>query len=269
MQRMNDGKRVALVTGGNRGIGLEIARQLAKRGVSVLLGSRDQAAGAAAVAKLASEGLSARATQLDVTSDDDLDAIAREIEATHGGLDILVNNAGIAMDGFNAEVARRTLDVNFFAALRVTDRLLPLLRPGARIVMLTSGLGDTSDLPDRLRSRLKARDLGREELVALMQRFVDAVAAGKHKAEGWPSSAYRVSKMGLNALTAILGRELAGDPRGILCNAACPGWVRTAMGGAGAPRSVEEGAETPVYLALLPEGGAQGSVLRDREVVSW
>ncbi|MEO7328550.1 MAG: SDR family oxidoreductase, partial [Minicystis sp.] len=123
--------------------------------------------------------------------------------------------------------------------------------------------------PDRLRSRLKAPDLGREELLALMRSFVAAVAAGRHRAEGWPSSAYRVSKMGLNALTAILGRELAEDPRGILCNAACPGWVRTAMGGAGAPRSVEEGAETPVHLALLPADGPQGSVLRDREVVTW
>jgi carbonyl reductase 1 len=266
---MNDGKRTALVTGGNRGIGLEISRQLARQGVAVVLGSRDRAAGEAAAAKLAGEGLAVTVRQLDVTRDEDVEGIARWLQESQGGLDILVNNAGIAMDGFDAEVARNTLEVNFFSVVRVTDRLLPLLHTGGRIAMLTSGLGDTSDLPARLRSRLQAPDLGRDELLAIMRGFVTAVAEGRHKAEGWPSSAYRVSKMGLNALTAILGRELAGDPRHILCNAACPGWVRTAMGGAGAPRTVEEGAETPVHLALLPEGGPQGSVLRDKAVVSW
>jgi NAD(P)-dependent dehydrogenase (short-subunit alcohol dehydrogenase family) len=269
MPRMHDTQRVALVTGGNRGIGLEIARQLAQRGLSVLLGSRDLDAGRSAADALAREGLAVHARKLDVTRDEDIDALARSLEADPGGLHVLVNNAGIAMDGFNAHVARTTLEVNFFSLLRITDRLLPLLRRGGRVVMLTSGLGDTSDLPAPLQRRLRAPDLGRDELLALMQGFVDAVAAGKHRAAGWPSSAYRVSKMGVNALTAIYGRELAKDPRGILCNAVCPGWVRTAMGGANAPRSVEEGAETPVYAALLAEEGPQGSVLRDGAVVSW
>jgi carbonyl reductase 1 len=100
-----------------------------------------------------------------------------------------------------------------------------------------------------------------------MRGFVSAVAAGNHQALGWPSSAYSVSKMGLNALTAILGRELQGDPRGVVVSAACPGWVRTRMGGASAPRTVEQGADTPVWLAI--EGGAQGGVFRDRAPISW
>ena len=103
----------------------------------------------------------------------------------------------------------------------------------------------------------------------MMAGFVRAAADNTHRQEGWPSSAYRVSKMGINALTGIYARKLAGDGRGILCNAAGPGWVRTRMGGAHAPRSVVEGAETPVWLALLPPGGPQGGVFEDREPLSW
>ena len=234
-----------------------------------MLSSCDHASVQLAAATLSKQGLSVVAQKLEVTSQTDLDALHAWLKATHGGIDILVNNAGVAMDGFNAHVARSTLDVNFFAPLRMTDRLLPLIRSGGRVVTLTSGLGDTHGLPNSLRRSLKAPDLTREALIALMQGFVDGVAAGNHKALGWPSSAYCVSKMGVNAHTHILGRELSSDARGILCNAVCPGWVQTDMGGAGAPRSVAEGADTPVYLALLPDGGPQGGVLRDRALVPW
>lgn len=263
---MTGERRVAVVTGGNRGIGLEIGRQLAARRLSVVLGSRDEEAGRAAAASI---GGDVAAHGLDVTRDDSVEALAAWLGATCGGLDVLVNNAGVAMDGFDARVARETLAVNFTGAVRAVDRLLPLMRRGGRVVNVTSGLGDTGDLPAALRDRLKAADLARDELFALMRGFVDAVAAGDHAAQGWPSSAYRVSKMGLNAFTHILGRELAQDPRGILANAACPGWVKTRMGGAGAPRTVQEGADTPVWLALLPDGGPQGSVVRDRQPASW
>jgi carbonyl reductase 1 len=266
---MSEGKRVALVTGANRGIGREIGRQLARRGFTVVLGSRALAAGHDAAEGLAREGLDAEAGQLDVADAASIEALAVAIDARHGGLDVLVNNAGIAMNGFNAEVARQTLDVNFFGALRVTDRFLPLLRAGGRIVMLSSGLGSTTDLPPPLRARLHAPDLTRADLIALLHSFVDAVAAGTHTAAGWPSSAYRVSKMGLNALTAVLAREIRSDARGILVNAAEPGWVRTAMGGAGAPRTVEQGAQTAVFLATLPAGGPQGGVFADERPSAW
>jgi carbonyl reductase 1 len=266
---MKKNGRVAVVTGGNRGIGLAIGQQLAVEGFVVVLGSRDEAAGQAAAAELAAKGLLVEAHALDVTSDESVGRLAADLQARHGGLDVLENNAGVAMDGFDAEVARRTLDTNFFGVMRVTDRLLPLMRAGGRVVMLSSGLGDTTDLPDRLRSRLHAPDLGREELADLMRGFVSAVASGTHADQGWPSSAYRVSKMGLNALTAIYARELGGDRRGILVNAACPGWVRTRMGGAGAPRSVEEGADTPAWLATIGEGAGTGKVFRDRKQVGW
>ena len=269
MRAMSSAERLAVVTGGNRGIGLQISADLAERGVRVVLGARDGREGEAEAARLSRRGLAVSARALDVTREDTLDALATWLREEHGGIDILINNAGVAMEGFDAEVARHTLDVNFFGALRVTDRLLPLVRAGGRVVNVTSGLGDTSALPPPLRARLHAEDLGRDELERIMRSFVDGVAAGTHAKDGWPSSAYRVSKMGLNALTAILGRALAADARRILVNAACPGWVRTRMGGAGAPRSVEEGADTPVWLSLLPEGGPQGGVFRDRRPASW
>jgi carbonyl reductase 1 len=257
-------KRIAVVTGGNRGIGLEINRQLGRRGLHVALTSRDRAKGEAAAAELRAEGLSVQHLELDVAR-----AIAGALKAEHGGVDVLVNNAGIALDGFNAEVAGATIETNYFGSLHVTSHLLPLLRQGGRIVMVSSGVADRSRLGARLRARFMAKDMSLDELSSLMRAFVAAVARGDHEAEGWPSSAYCVSKIGMNKLTEILAKELSTDGRGILCNAACPGWVRTDMGGRSAPRSVEKGAETPVWLALLPEGGPQGGFLRDKAPASW
>ncbi|KYF77100.1 3-oxoacyl-ACP reductase, partial [Sorangium cellulosum] len=225
-------KRVAVVSGGNRGIGLEICRQLARRAIHVVLGSRDEGRGSAAAASLAGQGLSVEARRLDVSDEASVEALARALASEHGGVDIVVNNAGIAMDGFNAEVARRTIDVNFFGPLRLTDALLPLVRPEGRVVMVTSGVGDRRKVSRSLQVQIGKAELTRAELIELMRKFVGDVSAGRHTAEGWPSSAYAVSKIGLNALTGVLARELAGDGRGILCNAACPGWVRTDMGGA-------------------------------------
>ncbi|XXX80998.1 SDR family oxidoreductase [Sorangium sp. So ce134] len=261
--------RVAVVSGGNRGIGLEICRQLARGGIHVVLGSRDEDRGNAAAATLAKQGLSVEPRRLDVSEERSVKELARALAAEHGGVDIVVNNAGIAMQGFNAEVARATIEVNFFGPLRLTSELLPLMRQGGRIVMVTSGLGDRRSVSRSLQAQLGDAGLTRQELVQLMRKFVSDVSAGRHTAEGWPSSAYAVSKIGLNALTGVLARELAGDRRKILCNAACPGWVRTDMGGAHAPRSVEEGAETPVWLATLPNGGPQGGVFRDKAPAHW
>ncbi|WP_437338109.1 SDR family oxidoreductase [Sorangium sp. So ce394] len=261
--------RIAVVSGGNRGIGLEICRQLARRGVHVVLGSRDEGRGNAAAAALKEQGISVEPRRLDVSEERSVEELARALAAEHGGVDIVVNNAGIAMQGFNAEVARNTIEVNFFGALRLTTELLPLMRAEGRIVMVTSGLGDRRSISEALQAQFGEAALTREELVQLMRKFVSDVSAGRHTAEGWPSSAYAVSKIGLNALTGVLARELEGDGRKIRCNAACPGWVRTDMGGAHAPRSVEEGAETPVWLALLPSGGPQGGVFRDKAPAHW
>ncbi len=236
--------RVAVVTGSNRGIGKAIAEGLTQAGLRVLATTR---------------------ADLDVASDASIEAFARTLD----GLDVLVNNAGVALDGFDADVARRTLDVNFVGTMRLTDRLLPLFRPGARIVMVSSGMGELSSVGPELRSRFSDPSLDRAGLVALVDRFVDEVRAGTHAKSGWPSNAYRISKLAMNTYVRILARELASDPRRILVNAACPGWVRTRMGGRSAPRSPEEGAKTPLWLALLPEGGPSGGFFRDERAIPF
>ena len=259
-------KRLALVTGATRGIGLAIAQQLAREGLQIIAGGRDARLGADVAGEL---GAGARFQALDVTDAASIDAIAEHLER-EGGLDVLVNNAGASFDGFDASVARRTLDVNFTGMMRLTDRLLPVLRPNARIVMVSSGMGDVSCLGAALRSEVMKPSLDRAGLVAFTDRFVADVAAGTHTKSGWPSNAYRVSKVAMNAYVRILARELTEDARKILVNAACPGWVRTAMGGASAPRSPEEGAKTPAWLAILPLGDRRsGGIYRDEQAIDW
>ncbi|HZI08009.1 MAG TPA: SDR family NAD(P)-dependent oxidoreductase, partial [Archangium sp.] len=173
---------------------------------------------------------------------------------------------GLAMEGFDENVAERTIAVNFFGALHVTERLLPLMEEHGRIVMVSSGVGELEGLSPALRQRFEPPP-PKEALVALLRTFVDDVRSGEYAQRGWPGSAYRVSKVGLNALTRLLAEEL--KPRHILVNAVCPGWVKTRMGGAHAPRGVEEGADTIVWAATLPPDGPSGGFFRNRRSVPW
>jgi NAD(P)-dependent dehydrogenase (short-subunit alcohol dehydrogenase family) len=242
--------RIAVVTGANRGIGREVARQLGARGLRVIATSRAPGSGFAT---------------LDVEDRASIQDFARA--QAESGVDIVVNNAGASFDGFDASIAARTLAVNFFGPMHLTDALLPSMRAGARIVMVSSGMGKLSSLGPALRERFEDPSLVRAGLLDLLDSFVRDVGAGVHGRHGWPSNAYSVSKIGLNALVRVLARELEGDPRGILVNSADPGWVRTRMGGRAAPLSVEDGAKTPVYLALLPAGGPTGAFFaREREI---
>ncbi|HTB74360.1 MAG TPA: SDR family NAD(P)-dependent oxidoreductase [Polyangiaceae bacterium] len=244
--------RVAVVTGANRGIGEEVARQLAARGLRVIPTSRSPKSGFAT---------------LDVEDRASIEAFARSQAAA--GVDVLVNNAGASFDGFDASVATRTLGVNFFGAMHLTDALLPSMRAGGRVVMVSSGLGKLDNLGPSLRARFGDPSLTRAQLLELVDSFVRDVQGGVHRQSGWPSSAYSVSKIAMNALTRVLARELASDPRAILVNAADPGWVRTRMGGRSAPVSVEDGAKTPVYLALLPSGAPAGAVFARERMVDF
>jgi NAD(P)-dependent dehydrogenase (short-subunit alcohol dehydrogenase family) len=179
-----------------------------------------------------------RAEQLDVADPVSVDALRERLEAEPGRLDVLVNNAGVmgelATGAADAPLddAKSTLETNLFGAWRLTQAMLPMLRrsAGARIVNVSSGAGQLSDMNG-----------------------------------GYPG--YRVSKTALNALTRILSNEERAN--GILVNSTCPGWVRTDMGGSSAPRSVEEGAETAVWLATLPDGGPSGGFFRDRQPIPW
>jgi NAD(P)-dependent dehydrogenase (short-subunit alcohol dehydrogenase family) len=232
---MAENGRVALVSGGNRGLGLEIVRQLAGRDIAVVLGTRDEENGRAAAENVSGEVI---VHQLDVTDEKSVGRLASYIEEELGRLDILVNNAGIANDGGQRGVdadldrVREALEANLLGAWRLSEVAVPLMQRNGygRIVNISTGLAALEDM-----------------------------SGG--------SPAYRVSKTALNALTRILASELRGS--GILVNSVCPGWVQTDMGGSGAPRSVEEGADTPVWAATLPSNGPTGGFFRNRRPIPW
>lgn len=259
---------LAIVTGANRGLGLETARRLAERGFEVVLGARRLADGEQAARSLAARGLAVRAAALDVCAQADVAALAEALRRDRRAVDVLVSNAGIALDGFDATVARRTLDTNYHGAARVTDALLPLCGRGARIVMVSSGLGELSVVAPPLRQRFLARDFDRAELDALVEQFVREVAAGTHAKSGWPSSAYAVSKVAVNSLVRVLARTL-GPSSTLRVNAVCPGWVQTDMGGRGAPRTVTEGARSILWATALGADGPTGGFFRDGILIPW
>lgn len=264
---MSKDPRVAVVTGGNRGLGLATSQQLAAAGLKVFLTSRNLERGRKVIEPLQAEGLDITPLQLDVTDPESVARLAESLHAQVDSLDILINNAGIAFEEFDAQVARQTIEANYFGMARVTDAILPLLRRPARIVMVSSSLGELTCLSAGRRRYFLDQNLTRAALDSLMHGFVDDVKSGRHTAKGWPASAYRVSKVGVNAFTRILARELRGT--GVLVNAVCPGWVKTDMGGVDAPRAVEEGARSIVWAALLPDDGPTGGFFRDGRPISW
>jgi carbonyl reductase 1 len=253
---------VALVTGGNRGLGLETARQLIALGHRVIVAARDGAAAAGAAASL---GAGAEPVALDVT---DPASIEQALGALEPGLllDALVNNAGIALDDFDAEVVRRTIDTNYRGAVRVTDAFAARLAPSANIVMVSSGMGELSAASAELRWRLLDPGLTREGLEALVDDFISRASAGERTLGGWPRNAYRASKIAMNTFTRLLAPRL---PPGQRVNAVCPGWVRTRLGGSGASRDVEQGARGIVWAATLGEAGPSGGFFRDGHAISF
>jgi NAD(P)-dependent dehydrogenase (short-subunit alcohol dehydrogenase family) len=223
---------VALVSGASRGIGREIARQLAAdHGYLVLAGARDPGSAGDP------DHESIRWVALDVADQASVDRLAEEVSSDPGNLDALVNNAGIyggpedAAD-YDLATAHEVLETNVFGAWRLAQAMLPLLREGGhgRIANVSSGAGQLSDMNG-----------GR--------------------------AAYRISKSALNALTRVLAADEGSN--GLLVNSMCPGWVRTDMGTDAAPRTVEEGADTGVWLATLSDDGPNGGFFRDREPIPW
>lgn len=238
-------QKVAVVTGANRGIGFETCRQLAKQGIQVILASRDEAKSKAAAEKLQAEGLNVIYHQLDVTNPESIEHLAQFIRNQFGNLDILVNNAGIGLDPLempegsilNAkmETLEKTMATNLYGPLLVSQALIPLMKVNnyGRVVNVSSGAGQLYTM--------------------------DSMSVI------FPT--YSLSKTDLNALTRILAYELKGT--NILVNSVCPGWVRTDMGGPNATRSVEEGADTIVWLATLPDDGPTSGFFRDRQPIDW
>lgn len=242
----NPEKRVALVTGGNKGIGFEIARRLAGKEITVLIGARDEHRGTDAQSKLSSQGLDVHFMLLDVTDAMSIQAAVGRIKDDFRRLDILVNNAGILIDSqtgireLSITILQNTLDTNTFGPLLLSQACIPLMKANSygRIVNMSSTLGSLTEMASP-----------------------DSSLAEVH------SPAYRLSKTVLNGITVMLAAELRGT--NILINSACPGWVRTDLGGSRAPLSPEQGADTPVWLATLPDGGPTGGFFRDRQPIPW
>lgn len=234
--------RVALVTGGNRGLGFEIVRQLAQQGLKTVLASRDPEKGRAAAQQLAGAGIQTAIVALDVTDAASIDTAIAEILRLNGRIDVLVNNAGISLDGSRAtvagvlevspDIARQTYETNVLGPMRLIQAVAPHMREMryGRIVNVSSRMGQLSGMGAR-------------------------------------SPGYRMSKAALNALTRIAAAEL--DSASIKVNAMHPGWVRTDMGGSSAPVSVQQGADTAVWLATLPQDGPTGLFFEGREAIAW
>lgn len=272
--------RVAVVTGGNKGIGFAITRDLCRKfSGDVVLTARDEARGRAAVQQLQAEGLSPRFHQLDIDDLQSIRALRDFLRKEYGGLDVLVNNAGIAFKNVDptpfpiqAEVTMRT---NFFGTRDVSTELLPLIKPQGRVVNVSSMMSGITlkKCSPELQQKFRSETITEEELVGLMNKFVEDTKKGVHEKEGWPNSAYGVTKIGVTVLSRIHARKLNEQRSGdkILLNACCPGWVRTDMAGPKATKSPEEGAETPVYLALLPPDaeGPHGQFVEEKQAKPW
>ncbi|MCM2277465.1 MAG: SDR family oxidoreductase [Oligoflexia bacterium] len=236
--------RIALVTGANRGIGLEVCRQLAAKGLQVILTSRDAAKGEAAAARLREQGGKVRYCQLDTTDEASIQKAHRFVSEQFGRLDVLVNNAGVFLDpspdegeaalAANAriETIRKTLETNTIGPFRLCQIFASLMKKNGygRIINLSSGMGQLSEMNG-----------------------------------GVP--AYRISKTAINAVTRIFADELQGS--GVCVNSVCPGWVKTDMGGPEAELPVEEGADTIVWLATHPNPCPTGTFFRERKPIAW
>ena len=233
IESMSTEKRVAVITGGNRGLGLETARQLDWLGYRVILTSRDSERGEAISRKLGVEFF-----PLDVNSAEDIQALMLHLEIEIGRVDVLVNNAAILVDEdqsllrLAADDLRTVMETNSIAPLLLARTLLPMMlnQNYGRIVNVSSGMGQINSMNDY-------------------------------------SASYRLSKLWLNGMTRILADAVKG--RNVLVNAVCPGWVRTDMGGRSAPRSLEEGAKGIVWAATLPDKGPRGGFFRDSKPLPW
>lgn len=237
--------KIALITGANKGLGLETARQLARdHGFTVLLGCRDQGRGQEAEALLQGEGLDAHFVALDVTDEASIQAAAQQTESSFSVLDVLVNNAGIMIEhdarvgGVGLEVWRQTFDVNLFGAVAVTNAFLPLLEKSeaARVVNLSAILGSLTEI-------------------------------SKPQMKTWIRASYSASKAGLNAFTVALALEMSGRP--IKINAAHPGWAKTDLGGPHALMTPAQGVKTVIQLATLPDDGPTGGFFHMSKAMSW
>jgi NAD(P)-dependent dehydrogenase (short-subunit alcohol dehydrogenase family) len=246
---MSTNKKIALITGANKGLGFEMSRQLAKKGIKVLMAARNTESGKSAVKKILDEGGDVELVTLDVTKSGDIARVKNYIEQEFGRLDILINNAGIETDGgwvgntvttIDMSAIRQTFDTNFFGVIELTQALLPLIKKSeaGRIVNMSSIMGSLTLHADPTSPIYGSKPFG-----------------------------YNASKTALNQFTVHLAAALSGT--NIKVNSAHPGWVKTELGGDYAPMDIETGAKTGVELALLEETGTNGAFIHFGEKIPW
>ncbi|KAM3268876.1 carbonyl reductase [Capsicum chacoense] len=284
-QRWWSSETIAVVTGANRGIGFEIAHQLALHGVTVVLTSRETAVGEEAVKVLQEGGLNVAFHQLDIVDPASIQAFCDWIKETHGGLDILINNAGVNFNlgkDNSVEFAEMVIQVNYFGTKNMIKALIPLMRPsaaGARIVSVTSRLGRLNGKRHGISNVTVRQQLGdvdslSEEVIdKTMNTFLEQVKDGTWESGGWPHAQtdYSLSKLAVNAYTRLMARIFEDRPEDhkIYINCYCPGWVKTAMTGWAGHVSPEEAADTGVWLALLPEKFVSGKFFAERREINF
>ncbi|CAL8102000.1 unnamed protein product [Calicophoron daubneyi] len=274
--------KVAFVTGSNKGIGFAIVERLAKAlnptgEWDVYLTARDETRGKKACEELKSQGLEVKFHQLDITSLESRGQFLQHMKATYpNGINIAINNAGIAYKVNSTapfdEQARVTIATNFTATLDFTLEFMPLLAKDARVVIVTS-MASTMAL-NKLSRDLFAKftsPMTLDEVRSLTAEFVKYTETNEHEKHGWPNTAYGVSKLAMTKASFILGEMCWADPRHIVLNACCPGYVDTDMTSHKGTKTPEQGADTPFYLATLPVGVTEpvGQFVSDRKVQKW
>ncbi|KRZ15818.1 Carbonyl reductase [NADPH] 1 [Trichinella zimbabwensis] len=262
--------KVALVTGANKGIGYAIAKGLCKLFTgTVYLTARNEELGKAAVVRIIAEVAKPackelRFHQLDISDKDSVIRAKEYLMKEHGRIDILINNAGIAFKNNSTvpfgEQAFETMKVNYWGTKQVCEQFFPLLSPHARVVIVASQLGLLKKISNEdLKKRLESDDLKMEDLNSIVNHFVESAKNNVHTDFGYPNSAYAMSKIAVIAMTKILQREVVKDSReDIVVNACCPGYVDTDMTSHKGTLTPDEGAETPLYLALAVENSISG-----------
>jgi len=271
-------RQIFVVTGANKGIGHGIVKGLAEKvnGALIYLTARNPSLGQESLAKLKSElGDKSRSEvayhQLDITDEESCKKLATHLKQQHSGIDVLVNNAGFAFNNDATEPpelqAEVTIGINYYGTKTVSRQLVPLIRDGGRLVNVCSTMGVMNgQYSDAIIGKFRGGNYTEKDIDHFVEEYKKFAKEGTRKANGYPESAYRVSKAAEIAYTLLQHEQLKG--KGIVVNACCPGFVDTDMTNHKGTKTIEEGADTPIYLSIDPNAPL-GKYVRDRNVMDW